>query len=209
VGIITKSPLIERDLDLLQEIQRTARVSVSVSVRSGTASMPTPSSPTSRPPAADEDHRAVASAGLSVGVNVAPVIPGSQDADIRASWRRRRGRSAARRVRVLRLPGSVKQVFEQRLARDVAAAGGPGVLNRVARPARQALRFAFRNPGRGGWAIRRRDPRAVRATVKRLEMNEGLRPRCARIRSAAPGAAGSCRCCRGKTAPNPYGNIAS
>src|SRR5258705_10426912 len=32
VGIITKSPLIERDLELLREIQRTARVSVSVSV---------------------------------------------------------------------------------------------------------------------------------------------------------------------------------
>src|SRR5712664_2056915 len=30
---------------------------------------------------------------------------------------------------------------------------------------------------------------------------KGFRPRCARIRSAAPGAAGSCRCCRGRAHP--------
>src|SRR5437764_9153153 len=83
VGIITKSPLIERDLDVLQELHRNGRVSVSVSVpiwdrEHAHAIEPYVATPRRRMKTLER----LASAGLKVGVNVAPVIPGLSDADI-------------------------------------------------------------------------------------------------------------------------------
>src|SRR3989454_9921872 len=116
-GIITKSPLIERDLDVLQQLQKNARVSVSVSIPiwdrgHAHAIEPYVATPLRRMKTIER----LAAAGLAVGVNVAPVIPGLSDADIPRILEAACAAGARRAGFVfLRLPRSVKQVFQQRL----------------------------------------------------------------------------------------------
>ncbi len=175
-GIITKSPLIERDLDVLQELNRKASVSVSVSIpiwdRAHAHAM--------EPFVATPERRVrtiarLAAAGLNVGVNVAPVIPGLSDADIPRILEAAHAAGARRAGFVfLRLPGSVKQVFEQRL-REMLPLRADRVLNRV-REARGGKlydpRFGVRGRGEGRYAEAARA--LFDATVKRLGMNQGF-----------------------------------
>jgi DNA repair photolyase len=176
VGLITKSPLIERDIDVLQELQRNARVSVSVSVpiwdrAHAHAIEPFVATPQRRVKTIER----LAAAGLSVGVNVAPVIPGLSDADIPRILEAAHAAGARRAGFVfLRLPGSVKQVFEERL-RETLPLRADRVLNRV-REARGGklydARFGVRGRGEGNYAEAARA--LFDATVKRLGMNEGF-----------------------------------
>src|SRR5216684_4462743 len=83
VGIITKAPLIERDIDVLLELQRHARVSVTVSIPiwnrdTAHAIEPFVATPKRRMKTIER----LAAAGLEVGVNVAPLIPGISDEDL-------------------------------------------------------------------------------------------------------------------------------
>ena len=175
-GIITKSPLIERDLDVLRELSRNARVSVGVSVpiwdRAHAHAMePFVATPRRRIRTIER----LAAAGIDVGVNVAPVIPGLSDADIPRILEAAHAAGARRAGFVfLRLPGSVKQVFEQRL-RESLPLRADRVLNRV-REARGGKlydpRFGVRGRGEGTYAEAARA--LFDATVKRLGMNEGF-----------------------------------
>src|SRR6266446_2351095 len=175
-GIITKSPLIERDLDVLQQLQKDAGVSVSVSIPiwdrgHAHAIEPYVATPQRRMKTIER----LAAAGLDVGVNVAPVIPGLSDADIPRILEAAHAAGARRAGFVfLRLPGSVKQVFEQRL-RETLPLRADRVLNRV-REARGGKlydsRFGIRGRGDGQYADATRA--LFEATVKRLGMNEGF-----------------------------------
>ena len=175
-GIITKSPLIERDLDVLQQLQKDARVSVSVSIPiwdrgHAHAIEPYVATPERRMKTIER----LAAAGLDVGVNVAPVIPGLSDADIPRILEAAHAAGARRAGFVfLRLPGSVKQVFEQRL-RESLPLRADRVLNRV-RDARGGklydARWGVRGRGEGTYAEAARA--LFDATVKRLRMNEGF-----------------------------------
>jgi len=176
VGIITKSPLIERDIDLLQDLRQNAHVSVSVSVpiwdrEHAHAVEPFVATPQRRIKTIER----LAAAGLNVGVNVAPVIPGLSDADIPRILEAAHAAGARRAGFVfLRLPGSVKQVFELRL-RESLPLRADRVLNRV-REARGGKlydsRFGVRGRGQGEYADAARA--LFDATVKRLGMNEGF-----------------------------------
>lgn len=83
VGIITKAALIRRDIDVLQCLQRDARLSVMVSLpvldpvlaRGIEPHVPTPAKRL-------ETIRVLADAGLPVGVAVSPVMPGLNDHEI-------------------------------------------------------------------------------------------------------------------------------
>ena len=97
----------------------------------------------------------LARAGVSVGVNVAPVIPGLNDQDIPRvlAAAREAGASYAGFV-LLRLPGSVKAVFEERLR-----AGLPLQADRVLHRIRETRggdlydpRFGIRGRGEGPYA---------------------------------------------------------
>jgi len=175
-GIITKSPLIERDLDVLQQLQKDARVSVSVSIpiwdrEHAHAIEPYVATPQRRMKTIER----LAAAGLDVGVNVAPVIPGLSDADIPRILEAAHAAGARRAGFVfLRLPGSVKQVFQQRL-RESLPLRADRVLNRV-RDARGGKlydsRWGVRGRGEGTYAEAARALFA--ATVRRLRMNEGF-----------------------------------
>jgi DNA repair photolyase len=117
VSIITKSPLVERDVDLLQELARVARLTINVSVpfwdeEKARAIEPYVTTPARRIRTIER----LSAAGLRVGVMVAPIIPGLNDEDIGDVLRAARAAGASHAGSVLlRLPGPVQEVFESRL----------------------------------------------------------------------------------------------
>ncbi|MGE3164885.1 MAG: radical SAM protein [Planctomycetota bacterium] len=117
VGIITKGPLIRRDLDLLVELARDARLSVFVSTAFADATLARALEPSVAAPAARfATIRALADAGIVVGVAVAPIIPGLNDDQVPEILTRAREAGATRTFRnLLRLPTTVRTVFEERL----------------------------------------------------------------------------------------------
>jgi DNA repair photolyase len=81
IGITTKSPLITRDIDLLTRIARTSWIRVHISLITVDRDLARKLEP--RAPTPEARLRAVArlaSAGVRVGVNVMPVLPGITDA---------------------------------------------------------------------------------------------------------------------------------
>jgi DNA repair photolyase len=117
VGIITKSALVRRDEDLLSHLAESAGVRVFLSIPfldEEVAARMEPGAPTVR--RRFETVRMLAEAGIPVGVSVSPIIPGLNDADIPGVLQeaKRCGATSAFYA-LLRLPGSVKDVFLQRL----------------------------------------------------------------------------------------------
>ena len=156
VGIITKAALIERDLDLLVRLNETARVRVHVSVpfwdeQAARAIEPYVATPKRR----IETIRRLSAAGIPVGVMVAPIIPGLTDQDLVQVLEAAREAGAGRAGYVLlRLPGSVKQVFETRL-RAALPLRADRVLHRLRETRGGKLydaRFGHRGKGEGRYA---------------------------------------------------------
>ena len=117
VAIITKSLLIRRDAELLAALAREAEASVSFSIPfldEQVARIIEPGAPTIR--RRFETMAILAKAGVPVGIGVAPLIPGLNDADIPGLLKeaKRCGARYAFRT-LLRLPGSVKEVFFHRV----------------------------------------------------------------------------------------------
>lgn len=113
VAVITKNHLVTRDADLLAELARWQCASVVVSVTSLEADLASRLEPrASRPEHRLRAIRLLAEAGVPVGVNVAPVIPGLNDHEVPAILEASRaaGASFASYI-VLRLPHAVKDVF--------------------------------------------------------------------------------------------------
>ena len=156
VAIITKSPLIERDIDVLQALAKVADVGITVSIPlwnrdHAHAIEPQVASPQRRM----QIIARLAAAGLDVGVNVAPMIPGLGDEDIARILEEAAAAGARRAGFVfLRLPGSVATVFEQRL-REKLPLRAERVLARV-REARGGKlydsRWGVRGRGEGRYA---------------------------------------------------------
>ncbi|MGA8429404.1 MAG: radical SAM protein [Candidatus Sulfotelmatobacter sp.] len=81
LGIVTKSNLVERDLDVLGEIAKQNQVSVHVTIttlNTELARILEPRAP--RPDLRLDAVRALSSAGLRVGLSASPVLPGITDA---------------------------------------------------------------------------------------------------------------------------------
>ncbi|MFZ5468602.1 MAG: PA0069 family radical SAM protein [Myxococcota bacterium] len=156
VAIITKAPLVERDLDVLQELARTAQVRVNVSIpfwnpEHARAIEPGVATPKRRL----QTVARLAAVGVPVGVMVAPIIPGLSDESIAQILEAARdaGATSAGYV-LLRLPKSVKQVFETRM-REELPLRAEKVLHRVRQTRGGALydsRFGVRGRGEGKYA---------------------------------------------------------
>ncbi len=117
VGIITRSTLIERDIDLLVELAHVTSVHVNISIPFADDAMARAIEPYApKPSRRFRTVARLAAAGLTVGVMVAPIIPGLNDDQIPELLTRAHeaGAQCVGRT-LLRLPEPVDAVFEQRL----------------------------------------------------------------------------------------------
>jgi DNA repair photolyase len=121
VGVISKNQLVARDIDLFQELARHHAVSVTLSVTTLKDDLAGTLEPrTSRPAARIAAIRDLAKAGIPVGVNIAPVIPGLNDYEIPDILKVCREAGAIRAgFTLIRLPHAVKDLFEAWLIRHV------------------------------------------------------------------------------------------
>jgi DNA repair photolyase len=117
VALITKSALIQRDVDVLSKLSRDVSCHVSVSLAFADDRMARKIEPNAPSPSARfKAIRVLTEAGVSVGVGVAPIIPGLNDSQIPEILERAKENGATTAFRVLlRLPAEVKPVFIERL----------------------------------------------------------------------------------------------
>ena len=116
--IVTKNALIERDLDVLAAMARERLVQVFVSVNSLDNHLAAKLEPrASAPHRRLQAIRALASAGVPVGVLVAPIIPALNDRDMEAVLEQAHAAGACcAGYTVLRLPYELKTLFREWLA---------------------------------------------------------------------------------------------
>ncbi len=131
VGIITKSPIIERDIDVLQELQRTASLSVAISVPFFDQDVARALEPgVATPRRRLQIIERLAKAGIPVGVSIAPIVPGLDEGVSRVLAEAAKVGARFAGYVLLRLPGSVRPVFEQRL-RDALPLRADKVIHRI------------------------------------------------------------------------------
>lgn len=129
VGLITKSVLVLRDLDVLEALAHPATgpgATAAISIPFWNADDARLMEPFAAPPEARFRALAKLSAvGVRTGVSVSPIIPGWNDADIPKILKRAAecGASFAFYT-LLRLPGAVEPVFLERLRRDFPQRAG-------------------------------------------------------------------------------------
>ena len=133
-SIITKSALILRDLDVLAPMAARGLVRTAVSVTTLDRGLARRMEPRASTPARRvEAVRALTSAGVPVGVNFAPVIPGLNDHELEAVLESARAAGAVSAgYVVLRLPREIKDLF-----REWLDAEEPGRARRVMSLVRQ------------------------------------------------------------------------
>lgn len=173
VSIVTKAPLIERDLDVLQQLSREASVHVAISIPIWDKELARGIEPgVATPQRRMQTIETLAKAGIPVGVMVAPIIPGVSDEGmgevLEAAWNA--GARSAGYV-LLRLPGHVKEVFEARI-RAALPLRAEKILHRVRETRNGKLydaRYGVRGRGEGQYA--EAIGQVFEVTTKRLGFN--------------------------------------
>jgi len=173
LGVITKSAMIRRDIDVLKELSQNARLGVFFTIPFTdveTARAVEPFAPL--PEARFHAMAELAAAGIMVGIGIAPVIPGLST-DIPTLLKRAKEAGAQLAfINMLRLPGSVAPYFEERL-RDKLPTKADRVLNRI-REAREGKMnssvFGERMQGKGEYW--RATERLFRIYSQRLGFNK-------------------------------------
>ena len=177
VGIVTKSALVQRDIDILAPMAKQGLASVAVSVTTldrGLARRLEPRAPT--PQRRLDTIRALSAAGIPVSVLSSPMIPALNDHELDAilAAAREAGAVGAGYI-LLRLPLELTGLFEEWLETHV-----PGKAKHVMSLIRQArdgktyrAEFGTRMKGTGPYAelLRRR----FEAACQRLGLNERRR----------------------------------
>jgi DNA repair photolyase len=175
-GIITKSPLVERDVDVLQQLTRDARVTVMVSVPFWDVEKARAIEPfVTPPPRRLRVIERLARAGIRTGVMIGPIIPGLNDEDIGRILEAARNAGAEHAGSVLlRLPGPVLDVFTERL-RAALPLRAERVLRRIRETRGGKLndsRFGVRGHGEGVYA--EAIGALFRQTAERLGFHTGM-----------------------------------
>ncbi len=156
VGIVTKSALVTRDIDILSAMARRRLTTVAISVTTLDRGLARTMEPRASTPAKRlAAMRTLSEAGVPVGVMVAPVIPGLTDHEMEAILEAAREAGASRAgYVVLRLPREIKDLF-----REWLAAHAPNKAKRVIRLVREMrggrlydARFGARMTGSGPYA---------------------------------------------------------
>lgn len=168
VAAITKSSLIERDIDLLAPMAHRGQALVAITVTTLDANVARTLEPRAATPLRRlRTIRVLADAGIPVGVSIAPVIPFITEPDLERVLDAcaQAGASSASYI-VLRLPWEVAPLFKQWL--DVHFPGrAERVMNRI-REMRGGndydASFGTRMKGQGAWAelLKQRFERAAR-----------------------------------------------
>ncbi len=153
VGLITKNALILRDIDILKEMAQLSLVHVMISITSLNPYViqkmePRTSTPINRLRAIEE----LAKAGILVGVNAAPIIPGLTDEELPAILKAAADHGATSAGYILvRLPGAVEPLFLDWVQREFPERAAK-IINRI-KDTRQGemsdARFGARMTGEG------------------------------------------------------------
>ena len=130
--VITKSALIERDAEVLAELAALGSASVTITIPfwdADVARVIEPLVPT--PKRRIETVRRLSERGIPVSVNIAPLIPGLSDRDVVHILEAAAAAGAVGAGLIpLRLPGSVKEVFAERI-REALPLRAEKILTRV------------------------------------------------------------------------------
>ncbi|MFK7886077.1 MAG: PA0069 family radical SAM protein [Gammaproteobacteria bacterium] len=175
VTIVTKGALIERDIDILQDMARDRLASVMLSVTTLDNDLKRKLEP--RTPSGRRRLDTVAklaAAGIPVGVMVAPIIPAINDHELEAIVRAAHKAGATRAAYILvRLPHEVKTLFRDWLAQHYPdRAGHVMSLIRQSRGGKDNdSRFGKRMSGEGVFA------QMIGGRFKRACKSVGLAPR--------------------------------
>ncbi len=152
VSIISKSALVERDVDLIAELAREAGATLSVSLAWMNPELQRMIEPWAASPARRlKVIETFAKAGVPVGVMIAPVIPGLNDDQLVKVMEAAHAAGAQwAGWTLLRLPGAVKDVFSERLRVSLPLAADK-VLHRIreTRGGDKLYQAEFHTRGRG------------------------------------------------------------
>jgi DNA repair photolyase len=157
VTITTKSALVVRDLDILVPMAREGLVQVTISITSMDHKLSRKMEPrASSPEKRLEAVRLLAESGVPVSVNVAPVVPAINDAEIERILDAAKAQGAQwASMILLRLPGEVRDIFREWLLRHY-----PDRLKHVLSLVRDTRggkdndpRFGSRMTGEGPYAV--------------------------------------------------------
>jgi DNA repair photolyase len=131
VGIVTKSPLVTRDVDVLMEMDATVYFSIPF-LTIEKSKLFEPYAP--KPEVRFEAMKKLADAGIPVGIAVAPIIPAYNDSDIPALLQKARESGASHAfMTLLRLPTeSLQSYFIDRLEEKAPTKAGK-ILNQIRR----------------------------------------------------------------------------
>lgn len=156
VGIVTKNALVTRDIDLLSEMAKENLASVTISITSLNRKLSRKLEPrTSVPLVRFDAVEKLASAGIPVGVLVAPVIPGLTDEEIPAILKMASDRGAYFAAHtIMRLPLAVKELFIEWLRRNYPEKESK-IINRIKEVREGKLsdsNFRTRMSGKGKYA---------------------------------------------------------
>ena len=189
VSVISKSALVERDLDLFLALAEQARFGLSVSLAfsdNATARAIEPWAPS--PDRRFKLIETLARAGVPVGVMCAPIIPGVNDSQLVKVLER----AAAAGARwagwvLLRLPGAVKEVFEDRV-RVAMPLAADKILHRIreTRGGDKLYDARFGTRGRGEGVYADTIQQLFDTTVRRLGLDPGNRASAIYAEAAAP-----------------------
>lgn len=118
VGIITKNHLVTRDIDHLKELAKYGAASVTLSITTLDRDLARIMEPrTSSPPRRLKAIEELSNAGIPVGVNVAPIIPGLTDHECVSILEAAKKAGATHAgFTIVRLPYGVKDLFGEWLA---------------------------------------------------------------------------------------------
>jgi DNA repair photolyase len=178
VGIVTKSALVTRDIDILSRLAKNNLVKVALSVTTLDRLLARRMEPRASTPERRLDAiRQLSASGVSTQVMMAPIIPGLNDSEIERILEVARDAGARQAGYVtLRLPLELKDLFREWLATDV-----PDRANRVLNLLRDmhggrdyTAEFGLRQRGSGPYA--QQIALRFRLALRRLGLNERRQP---------------------------------
>lgn len=180
VSVISKHALVERDIDLFQELAKEARFGLSVSLAWTDADLARAIEPWAPSPERRlKVIETLAKASVPVGVMAAPIIPGVNDSQLVGLLERAADAGAQWAGWVLlRLPGAVKQVFEERV-RGALPLAADKILHRIreTRGGEKLYDASFHTRGRGQGPYADMIATMFDTTVARLGLNRRERGR--------------------------------